>query len=269
MQKVNTFISIIIPTYNSALTISKCINSILTQSFANFEIIIQDGISKDKTLDIIANFKDKRIITYSEADHGIYDAMNKGIDKANGKWFYFLGSDDQLYNNDVFRKIYEITKITKEKVIYGNALIMGNAGWAKNRQIYDGEFNLKKILKRNICHQAIFYNHSLFKEIRFNQQYHVCGDYDLNLKLFSQHRFKFIDFIIAIFNGGGTSVVAKDNHFNLANCIIDYFYLKLYKSEFSHLKNVIRSKAITSSKLSAKVYLNAVYLKHKICTNAD
>jgi len=98
---MNPFFSIIIPTYNSSATISVALNSIIKQSYQNFEVIIVDGLSNDNTISIISQFQDDRIKIFSEKDKGVYDAMNKGINYANGKWIYFMGSDDYFYDNTI------------------------------------------------------------------------------------------------------------------------------------------------------------------------
>ena len=160
-----TEISIIIPTFNSAKTLAVCLDSILKQSFTDFEVLIMDGLSTDNTLEIAKSYDDIRLIISSEKDNGIYDAMNKGITQSKGEWIYFLGSDDRLFNKNVFSEVYEIQKKGNSKIIYGNVLIEGQAGWAKNGQIYDGEFSLSKLIERNICHQAIFYKKEVFDKL--------------------------------------------------------------------------------------------------------
>ncbi|MEI7505135.1 MAG: glycosyltransferase, partial [Paludibacter sp.] len=99
--------------------------SIISQSFTDFEVHIIDGVSKDNTLEIVKSFNDKRIQILSEIDNGIYDAMNKGIKLAKGKWLYFLGSDDQLFDSRVLNEIYITSKHTRSKVIYGSVKILG------------------------------------------------------------------------------------------------------------------------------------------------
>ena len=87
-------LSIIIATYNAEKTLQRCLDSIIVQKSEEVELIIIDGGSTDNTVSIIK--RNYKIIDYwiSEKDKGIYDALNKGIDKANGKWIQFVGSDD-------------------------------------------------------------------------------------------------------------------------------------------------------------------------------
>ena len=98
-------ISIIIPSFNSISLLPHALESILTQSFNDFEVVIMDNCSTDGTIKLIENYSavDKRIQFYSEKDYGIYDAMNKGIKNAKGEWLFFMGSDDSFYDQDVLK----------------------------------------------------------------------------------------------------------------------------------------------------------------------
>ena len=91
-------VSIIIATYNSERTIKRALESVMNQTYQNWECLVIDGNSKDKTIEIVNNFVklDSRFRYISESDNGIYDAFNKGWQKAKGKWIYYLGSDDWL-----------------------------------------------------------------------------------------------------------------------------------------------------------------------------
>jgi glycosyltransferase involved in cell wall biosynthesis len=211
-----TFFSIILPTYNAGSTIEAALDSILSQTFRDFELIIIDGLSSDNTLVIASLYttKDPRIKISSEADEGIYDAMNKGIQRANGEWIYFIGADDGLHNMDCLQKVYEfITAKNSGKVFYGNALISGDTNWAYDGQIYDGAFDLEKLIEKNICHQAIFYNLDFIKtEVGiFNKKYPICADWDFNLRCWSKSAFIFMDLIVAQFNAGGESTVTSED----------------------------------------------------------
>ena len=229
--------SIIIPTFNSSVILKSALESILNQSYDNYEILIMDGASTDNTIEIVQSYKDERIKIYSEPDNGIYDAMNKGIKVATGQWLYFLGSDDELYENNILEKIYTLIKRSKSKVIYGNALIIGDAGWAKNQAIYDGEFTLNKLINKNICHQSIFYNQIVFKKKTYNTLYNICADYDMNTALWSEYKFEYIPLIISKFRGGGSSFKKADENFSKGypENIKKYFKFWFLNPEFSFL----------------------------------
>jgi glycosyltransferase involved in cell wall biosynthesis len=241
------YYTLIIPTYNSEPYIRRCIDSILAQSFCNFEILIIDGLSNDNTLNVIKSYNDARINVYSERDNGAYDAMNKGIEFAKGTWLYFLGSDDNIYDDNVLSNLYQELKNTKSKVIYGNVKISGDTDWAKDGEIYAGEFNIDKILKQNICHQAIFYHKSVFEKCgKYNVNYNICADWDLNLKCFSYFEPKHIDMIIAMFYGGNTSSNnSKDHLFGKDKWknTIKYFNFKILldNSFYVYWKHILRA----------------------------
>ena len=245
-----SYFSIIIPTYNSASTLQNCLESIISQSFTDFEVHIIDGVSKDNTLEIVKSFNDKRIQILSEIDNGIYDAMNKGIKLAKGKWLYFLGSDDQLFDSRVLNEIYITSKHTRSKVIYGSVKILGNAGWANDGDIYDGAFTLKKILEKNICHQAMFYDCQIFKRIGvYNLNFEVWSDWDFNLKAYLKFTFEYKNLTIARFFGGNTSFSVSDDVFldKRWESIYTNFKWKLYKSDFMiYIPNILQSIRLNS-----------------------
>ncbi|HLY70454.1 MAG TPA: glycosyltransferase family 2 protein [Puia sp.] len=225
--------SIIIPTYNSQKSILAALQSIVNQSCDDFEIVIVDGLSKDDTVSIVKSRKDDRIKVISERDNGIYDAMNKGINRAQGDWLYFLGSDDQLYNDTVLEDVKKIQEKSNINVIYGNVKIVGEASWAKDGAVYDGAFDKKKLLKKNICHQAIFYRRNFIvdKIGYFNPNYKLCADWDFNLRCYAKDNFLYIDKIIANFFSGGESTKSfKDDNFrnDFLKNILSYFKISIF-----------------------------------------
>jgi glycosyltransferase involved in cell wall biosynthesis len=265
---VDLVFSIIIPTFNSAKTLKYAIESILNQKFNKFEILILDGASLDDTLKIAQSFNDDRIRVFSEKDKGIYDAMNKGIKLAKGEWIYFLGSDDLFYDDTILDNISKYR--SHSKIIYGNVLISGDAGWANDGQIYDGEFSLSKLIETNICHQAIFYNKCVFETCGlFNDRYNVCADWDLNLKLRASFSYYFIDTIVAIFHGGNTSHNLKNNYTNHEKWtnILSYYRLKTLTHEFSNFSNeflMLSKYYFRTNKYFKSLSLLIIYYFHKI-----
>lgn len=210
--------SIIVPTLNSEKFVERLLLSLVDQSLSEFEIIIKDGKSSDKTLEIIYSFGDKRVKIDSAVDNGVYDAMNKGLAKAKGEWVYFIGADDWLYNHTVLERVNEILKKTNCQVAYGNVLIQGDSDWAKDQEIYAGEFDAFRLTKKNICHQGIFYRRSFLEShnLNFDLAYPINSDWDLNLKCRTKTDFNYLDLIVANFSSGGLSTNSrkKDNFFS-------------------------------------------------------
>jgi glycosyltransferase involved in cell wall biosynthesis len=200
MNPVVPLISIITVSFNSVNSIEDTIKSIFNQTFNNYEYIIIDGGSTDGTHQIINKYSDRLGYSISEPDQGIYDAMNKGLAKVNGKYVYFIGADDLLWDKNVLENV--AYHLTDESCIYYGEVVF------KTRDIkYDGKFSALKLVTRNISHQSIFYPAKVFKEFIFDTRYKVFADYELNLKLFnhSKFKFKYIPITIALFNDTGVS----------------------------------------------------------------
>jgi glycosyltransferase involved in cell wall biosynthesis len=247
MCKGKPFFSVVIPTYNCAETLDTAIDSLLSQEFGDFEIIIVDGLSVDRTLEIIGSFNSEKIKMISEKDNGVYDAMNKGIKMAKGEWIYFLGSDDRLYENSTLKKIANLISQYCPDMIYGNVLIEGESIWAKDGQIYNGEYLIEKLVRSNICHQAVFYKRLLLLEAGgYNIDYVVCADWDINFNFFANYKIQYTNQIIAFFTSSGLSSAKVLDKF-LENDIIiklrTYFGWSLFNKHFFNWKHILKKNA--------------------------
>lgn len=251
---MSVFFTIIIPTYNSEKTIASTLSSLVCQSFKNYQVVIVDGQSTDKTLSIVNDFRHEfsNIDILSEQDNGVYDAMNKGIKLSSGEWLYFLGSDDTLFDHTVLDKVYQAAILSDSKVVYGNCIVDGDTDWAKDGTIYDGYFDFEKLMNKNICHQAIFYHKSVLDQLGvYNTEYKVCADWDLNHRFFSKYNFFFIDIVVAKFRSGGVSTNAfylldrfltTDFAINISN----YYSIPLENQIFRRYWDGILNSAIDS-----------------------
>ena len=201
-------LSIIIPTFNSGKTLKCCLDSIVVQTYEDYEVLVMDGASDDNTISIAQSYKDERIRVYSEPDKGIYDAMNKGIDKSSGRWIYFLGSDDRLLNPQVLEKV-SIYMDDSYDVVYGEVE-------SQLPDIHRGVWTLSTI-HANRCHQAIFYNRRYYDNgLRYNLKYCLLADYDINLSWFLQpdkYVYKHIPVIVAYYSMEGLSSKYRDTIF--------------------------------------------------------
>jgi glycosyltransferase involved in cell wall biosynthesis len=199
-------VTIITVTFNSGSGLRQALDSVVNQSYEKIEFIVIDGGSTDGTIDLIKEYSDKIAYWVSEPDQGIYNAMNKGIDKANGDLVYFLNSDDYFYDNKVVEDIVKIySQANKPDVIYGDVMnynkkqgIIGRSG---------REIELKDVQKgRVICHQGIFMKRDLLIEHKFNEQYKIVADYELQVKCLIQRcHFLYVDRVIAYYYTDGFS----------------------------------------------------------------
>lgn len=197
--------SIITPTYNCGTKIVQTINSVLSQDGNLFEYIVIDGNSQDGTQSEIEKF-DAHIEFVSEPDLGVYDAMNKGIDMARGKYIYFLGAGDTLRAN----ALRNLAGMMPESEL---AFVYGNVYWVDEAFIYGGEFDKLRLETYNICHQAIFYERAIFDVFgKYELRYKILADYVLNIKCFGNDNIQkiYLDYVVANFEGGGLSARHKD-----------------------------------------------------------
>lgn len=179
-------VSIIIPTFNSSLTIAETIQSIINQTYSNIEVLVMDGLSEDATCQIVKEFvvKYSFITLVSEKDQGVYDAMNKGIHLSRGDFLYFMGSDDVFFEKDTLEKMTNQIEVDDD-FIYGNVM------FKNNKQIYSGKSSINKLINQqiSICHQAIFYSRQTFKICgKYNLKYFIHADYDFNIRCFKNKK---------------------------------------------------------------------------------
>ncbi len=163
-------LSIITVVFNDVKHIEKTIQSVLQQTFTDYEYIVVDGASTDGTLDIIKKYKDKLILK-SEPDRGIYDAMNKGLAMARGEYVVFLNSGDLFYEKTTLEKIFSTS--TNADIYYGDSVIIDEQGAVIGlRRLRPPKKLTYKSLRKGmlVLHQA------------FIPKKEICPPYDLTFK---------------------------------------------------------------------------------------
>jgi len=186
-------LTIIMSTLNAGLTLRKALESLEVQTSADFELLIIDGGSTDKTISIIRSFDHVVTLLISENDDGIYDAWNKAIRYARGEWIYFMGADDCLAGPHVIAQALQALDLVNKNVViaYGRVIhtsksfkpkIVGET-WAKYRKKLGSEMPLP--------HQAVFHEKNFLKRHKFDASYKVAADYKLLLQslTFSEPQF--------------------------------------------------------------------------------
>jgi len=239
-------ISIITVVFNGEKYLEETIQSVINQTYDNVEYIIIDGGSTDGTLDIIKKYEDQIDYWVSEKDNGIYDAMNKGIDLAAGKWINFMNAGDRFYNKKVLDKI--VTKLFSDIVC-----AYGNARWKNGKKAFP--FCLPYIL-RMPNHQTMFTKSDWLKKNKFDLTYSICADLDSKMKIDSINGFYKIDELVCICEDGGISqdplnlskvqkemiLIHKKYHYlTWPYVILDRFYIfikKILNLKYKSVKNV-------------------------------
>ena len=117
-------VSIIVPIYNAEEYLPKCIDSLINQTYQNIEIILLNDGSTDNTQNIIASYKDKRIIAINKKNTGIADTRNEGIKKSTGEYIMFVDSDDYLELNSIELLIKKLEKDKSDIVMFNYQLII-------------------------------------------------------------------------------------------------------------------------------------------------
>lgn len=188
-------ISIIIPVYNSERYIGKCLQSVLDQTFTDFEILLINDGSIDKSSEIINNYKqlDKRIKVYNQVNSGVSSARNIGLDHSTGRYVAFIDSDDYI-DNDYLFNLYSCTNINTDYVFSGmydtysesikKKIILEDRIWNLYKE--DDLLNfLYCPLQSSPC-AKLYSNHIIQKyHLRFDTSFTCAEDRDFNLKFFS------------------------------------------------------------------------------------
>jgi putative colanic acid biosynthesis glycosyltransferase len=180
-MKYQPLVSVIIPTHNAAVTLRAALESVLNQAYPQVETIVIDYKSTDATKEIVGSFPSVRFV--SETEKGIYQAMNSGIAQVNGEWIYFLGADDLLYNNLVFKKLFEHKIPENTDLILGKVENVG-AQHSLVPTIYQNLFSTSLYCRNTLHHQGILYHKRIFETYQYNTKYKILADYELNLRLF-------------------------------------------------------------------------------------
>ncbi|CCY24676.1 glycosyl transferase [Brachyspira sp. CAG:484] len=201
-------VSVVTVTYNCINanrqdTLAQCIESVRCQSYDNIEHIIIDGASSDGTLDFLKSFEGLRI--YSEPDSGVFDAFNKGILRASGKYIVFMNSDDYFSENNAVEISVSALENSGSDFSYGDTWLLHEDNPKKSGMrrpmIY------KSFTKMPFCHQSMFCKTDVLKEIgMFDKENKIASDYEVYLKLLlGGYKGIRVNACIACFRCGGIS----------------------------------------------------------------
>ena len=214
MKQKTPTLSIITICYNIKDEIERTCKSIVNQTWQDFEWIVVDGGSTDGTVDILKKYQKKMSVFISEPDKGIYNAMNKGIKLAKGKWLNFMNGGDCFATKDVLEKVFK-NKDYAADVLYGYLHLYRPNGAEEVRQ-YPDKITKEYFYNSTIGHQASFVRHDLFDKYgMYNEGYRIVSDWEKWI-VFAENKCKFehIKMIIADFWYDGIGSIMNEKHLN-------------------------------------------------------
>lgn len=209
MLKKNPLVSIITVCFNAEKTIEQTIQSVLAQTYPDIEYILVDGLSQDRTVDIIRRYVGQinnpcRMRYISEKDRGIYDAMNKGIHMANGQLVGIVNADD-WYEDDAVENMVKayISQLDKDNTLYYGMLRI----WRDNKEFCVRQYHHNFVTETVIQHPTNFVPKALYNRVGvFDATLRIAADFEL-LNRFRVNGVNFckVDKVISNFRLGGAS----------------------------------------------------------------
>lgn len=201
-------VSIITVTKNCVATIERTLESVQAIKTPDIQYIIVDGGSTDGTLLKIAEYGDLVDILVSEADSGIYNAMNKGTLAAQGKYVLFLNGDDYILG-DGFRQAKSLLEREAPEILSCRSEVVDSDG-GKGARLQPSLWRL--YFFNTIPHLSTFVSAELQKKYKFRERFRIAADYDLFLRMFvAGHKFMLSELVTAVHHRGGFSSNARQS----------------------------------------------------------
>ncbi len=259
-------ITVITVCYNSEETIERTIRSVIAQDYRDLEYIIIDGASTDNTLDIIGKYQNEVSLCISEPDSGLYDAMNKGLEKSTGDVFAFLNSDD-WYADNVLNRVNEYFEKSNADIVSGNMYLFSEG--VSKKLDFDRSNREKMFFEVIYPHPALFAKRELYvKHGGFDTSYKLAADTDWVMKACINGAKVFCaDDYFTYFSDGGISFrkryaglkeqyriarkyVQEDEFVHLEKDLNEYYTWKLEETRrWERLRNAFEKRAGDIKKL--------------------
>jgi len=237
-------ISVITINLNNRDGLKKTIESVLCQTFKDFEYIIVDGGSKDGSSDLIRQHEEAVSYWVSEPDRGIYHAMNKGIAIAKSSYLLFLNSGDLLLDKNILEKVSAY--LGSSDIVYGDLRIARKGSFEDH--VYPDYLNFSYFLGHSIGHPAAFIKKSLFEKVGlYDESMLICADWAFFIRAVGLFRasYQHIPLIVSIFHTDGISCLAQNRQIMREEQIRllknDFSFFETDYESYQHLKENIES----------------------------
>lgn len=244
-------LSIITINLNNATGLCKTIESVVSQTFTDYEYIIIDGGSTDGSIDVIRKFAHRIHYWISEPDKGIYNAMNKGIFKAQGEYLLFLNSGDWLTEENTLSKVFEIQ--SDADILYGNMNFVSDSGSTVRRVTDESQLSLAYFFNNSFCHPATFISRKLFNGTLYDESLKIAADKKFFIEkiLLQNCSLQKIDEIITNFDMNGityktdNNAIVKEENNKILTQLVPPRMLKdldLYRNNYTDIHTLVKIK---------------------------
>tara|TARA_B100000315_G_C14595281_1_gene598643 strand:+ start:5823 stop:6665 length:843 start_codon:yes stop_codon:yes gene_type:complete len=209
---LDTTISVVIPTFNRGELLSRALNSILSQTFPPYEVIIVDDGSLDNTADIIKTSFPTVAYLYQK-NSGVSAARNCGINSANGEWIAFLDSDDEWHPVKLQKQMEAVQNNPESKICHTEEIWVRNGKRVHQmdkHKKFGGWIFQKCIPLCCISPSSVMIHRSVFDEVGlFDESLPVCEDYDMWLRITSRYPVLFLDELLITKFGGHADQLSR------------------------------------------------------------
>lgn len=238
-------VSIITVVYNRINDLRVTIESVINQRFKNYEYLIIDGASTDGTLELVKSYGDKIHQVYSEKDGGIYEAMNKGLQKAQGEYIIFMNAGDSFYSADVLATIFE-NEESKADFIFGDTMFVnekdeeiGLMSEIRKRKLHADMHWQEMKYGMMFCHQSFLVKRSIAPLYDLQYRYSADIDWIIQCMKKSTSNYYYEQSPIANFQLGGASLQNQKQSLYERFAIIKKHF-GAWQSMLAHLKIALK-----------------------------
>lgn len=255
----NDLISVIIPTYNSEKTIIKTVNSVLQQSYTNFEIIVINDGSSDRTLELLQTIQDSRIKIFSYPNGGVSTARNRGIVKATGEYISFLDADDRWTKDKLELQWQTLQQHPQAALAYSWVYFESELepSYAETSSYFTGNV-YPELLIKNFLHTGsnpLIRRNIIDRIGLFDPELKTCEDWEFFLRIAAQKEFILVPKVQVIYCQSTTSLTT-----NIQQIARDYQVAieRAFQAAPQQLQHLKKQSLGWSYK-----YLAQQYIKHK------
>jgi len=201
--RVQDLVTVITVVRNDKVLLERSIQSVLSQTYRNIEYIVIDGASTDGTVDVIKKYEDRISCWISEPDRGIYDAMNKGIERATGSWINFMNAGDMFSTTDTVSQVMEHACTSTADLVYGHCQLIYDTDSSVVWKAVSPEQLWRGMAFR---HQSLFTRTEICRKFSFDTSYRIGADFAFIFRCYREgYRFCPVDRLITSVSTGGIS----------------------------------------------------------------